>query len=252
MSRRITVSASALLLLSSGLATPAASAIVPGSASFAPAPAPASWTDCDLEVLLGCPASPEITSVTAEVSQIHVSWAWPGETQMPSDITELVVRVSPGDLEVVVAQTESTVSIAELEPETEYSVTVLAVSGFQLGVPSNPATVATLAATLDEDSAEGNAYGSEGEALKPQASPGDVDGLIVTLKDDHSTESVAANAASDLPIAGVAAEQTQDLGAGNAKIELSQGVSESDAQAIIVDLESDPRVESVEVDRRVY
>ena len=250
MSRRITVSASALLLLGSGLAAPAASAIVPGSASFAPAPA--SWTDCDLEVLLGCPASPEITSVTAEVSQIHVSWAWPGETQMPSDITELVVRVSPGDLEVVVAHTESTVSIAELEPETEYSVTVLAVSGFQLGVPSNPATVATLAATLDEDSAEGNAYGSEGEALKPQASPGDVDGLIVTLKDDHSTESVAANAASDLPIAGVAAEQTQDLGAGNAKIELSQGVSESDAQAIIVDLESDPRVESVEVDRRVY
>ena len=157
MSRRITVSASALLLLSSGLAAPAASAIVPGSASFAPAPA--SWTDCDLEVLLGCPASPEITSVTAEVSQIHVSWAWPGETQMPSDITELVVRVSPGDLEVVVAHTESTVSIAELEPETEYSVTVLAVSGFQLGVPSNPATVATLAATLDEDSAEGNDYG---------------------------------------------------------------------------------------------
>jgi len=110
VSRRITVSASALLLLSSGLAAPAASAIVPGSASFAPA----SWTDCDLEVLLGCPASPEITSVTAEVSQIHVSWAWPGEIQMPSDITELVVRVSPGDLEVVVAHTESTVSIAEL------------------------------------------------------------------------------------------------------------------------------------------
>ena len=254
VSRRITVSASALLLLSSGLAAPAASAIVPGSANFAPAPASASasWTDCDLEVLLGCPASPEITSVTAEVSQIHVSWAWPGEIQMPSDITELVVRVSPGDLEVVVATTESTVSIAELDSKTEYSVTVLAVSGFQLGVPSSPATVATLAATLDEDSAENDTGQSEGGALKPQASPGDVDGLIVTLKDDYSTESVAANAASDLPIAGVAAEQTQDLGAGNAKIELSQGVSESDAQAIIVDLESDPRVESVEVDRRVY
>ena len=245
---KIIGSVSALLLLSSGLVAPAASAIIPGSASSAPA----SWIDCDIEFFLDCPDSPEITSFTSETSKIHVSWAWPGETQISADITQLVVRVSPSELEVVVAPTESTISIAELDPKTEYSVTVLAISGLQLGVPSSPVTVVTLPATLDGDPSQSSAGVKEGDVLKPQASSGDIDGLIVTLKDDSTTESVAANAASDLPVAGVTVEETQDLGAGNAKIELSQGVSRSDAQAMIVDLESDPRVESVELDQRVY
>jgi serine protease len=151
-------------------------------------------------------------------------------------VTDLVVRVSPGEHELIVTATQTSATIQGLDSETQYLLTVTSAAGLQLGIPSDPLTATTLAAT----------------ALKPQATPGDVSSLIVTLKTDQFTESVVANASSDLAVAGVSVEDTQDLGAGNARIELSTSVSDSDAQVMIADLEIDPRIASVEVDRRVF
>ncbi len=242
MASRIVLTVCAFSLLSAGFVAPAVSANTqePGNSEGASS----LWIECDTENISVCPTSPQVTSVNADASHIRVSWAWGNGTPVPVDVTGLVVRVSPGGFEAVVGQAESTVSIEGLDSGTEYSVTVLAASGLQLGVPSSPVIATTLAATPDAQAASG--------AFKPQVSPGDVDRLIVTLIEDRSTELVAANAASDLPVAGVSVEDTQDLGAGNVKIVLSQGVSDSDARAIIADLETDPRVESVEVDRRMY
>lgn len=83
----------------------------------------------------------------------------------------------------------------------------------------------------------------------PEAEPGPVQGLIVTLKTPVATEAQAESVSSDLPVSNVEVTDTVDLGAGNALVELSEGVSEADAQAMIDDLEADPRVAAVEVNR---
>ena len=195
-----------------------------------------SWIECDSEDATACPTSPTLTSVTSDSGQIFLSWTWGEETPVPTEVTDLVVRVSPGEHELIVTATQTSATIQGLDSETQYLLTVTSAAGLQLGIPSDPLTATTLAAT----------------ALKPQATPGDVNSLIVTLKTDRSTESVVASAASDLAVAGVSVEDTQDLGAGNARIELSTNVSDSDAQVMIADLEIDPRIASVEVDRRVF
>ena len=201
-----------------------------------PKPTLTSWIECDSEDATACPTSPTLTSVTSDSGQILLSWTWGEETPVPTEVTDLVVRVSPGEHELIVTATQTSATIQGLDSETQYLLTVTSAAGLQLGIPSDPLKATTLAAT----------------ALKPQATPGDVNSLIVTLKTDRSTESVVASAASDLAVAGVSVEDTQDLGAGNARIELSTNVSDSDAQVMIADLEIDPRIASVEVDRRVF
>lgn len=93
-----------------------------------------------------------------------------------------------------------------------------------------------------------------GTEIKPQATPGDVTQLIVTLVDDEGrqAEVTTEDATADLPVAGVEVDDTQDLGAGNVRVDLTEGVSDADAARMIADLEADPRVASVEVDHRLY
>jgi len=154
-----------------------------------------SWIECDSEDATACPTSPTLTSVTSDSGQIFLSWTWGEETPVPTEVTDLVVRVSPGEHELIVTATQTSATIQGLDSETQYLLTVTSAAGLQLGIPSDPLTATTLAAT----------------ALKPQATPGDVNSLIVTLKTDRSTESVVASAASDLAVAGVSVEEPKTL-----------------------------------------
>lgn len=191
------------------------------------------------------PVPPTISAVTPTTDTLQVAWEWPDPGMAPEGVTSVIVRAMPGDHEVVVPATETTAALQDLEPDTAYSVTVLATAGEEVGDPSEPLDVQTLA-LIDT----GSDLVDEA-SMKPMASPGDVDRLIVTLKDDVATETRAAEASDDLPVAGVVVEDTQDIGEGSAVIELDEGVSESDAAVIAAEISSDPNVESVEVDRRM-
>ncbi len=93
-----------------------------------------------------------------------------------------------------------------------------------------------------------------GAEVTPQATPGDVTQLIVTLVDDEGrqAEATAEDATADLPVAGVEVDDSQDLGAGSVRVDLTEGVSDADAARMIADIEADPRVASVEVDHRLH
>lgn len=147
----------------------------------------------------------------------------------------------------MVPRAELAATLTELEPGTEYLVTLLSSAGELVGEPSDAFAVTTL---VDVDT---GSPAVDAELVKPQATPGEVQSLIVTLTSDSaSAEEQADAAASDLPVAGVVVDDTQGLGAGNVRVDLSQGVSEADAALMIADIESDPRVESVTVDQRVF
>jgi len=203
-------------------------------------PQSGSWTPCATDVE-PCPASPSILSVTGGVDSLTVSWSWGDDAVVPDEITSVVVRVNEDENEIVVPRSDSSVVIEELDPETNYALSVYGVSVNRLSVPA----VAT-ESTLAEPSTGSPVV--DAVMAKPQASLGNVERLIVTLGDDRLVEAQADDIGSDLPVSGVSVEDTQALGEGNALINLSEGVSDSDAALIIHQLSSDPRVKSVEVD----
>ena len=240
MSRGFVATMAALLTLGMVSIAVPASAGAAGAASSS-----ASWIECS-DAAAVCPVAPTLTSVTAGVDALTVAWTWGDDTPVPDDVTSVVLRVTPGDIEIEVPSTDTSVTIDGLLPSTDYSVTALSAAGVQLSTSSEPVTATTLV-----DVSTGSAV-VDASAVKPLATPGEIENLIVTLKDDVATEAQADAVSDDLPIAGVSVDDTQDLGAGNARLDLSEGVSEADAAVIIDDLEADPRVESVEVDRRVF
>ncbi len=230
----------------------ALTAALPGPALAEPSPAPAPTATSSPEPAprtteaVAVPAPPSITSSTATTDSIQVAWEWPGDGVAPEGVTAVIVRATPGDHELIVPATETTALIEALDPDTEYAITVLAAADNQIGEPSEP-NLATTLGLVDT----GNDIVDEA-TMKPKASPGKVDRLIVTLKSDIDTEAQVESVSSDLPVGGVAVEDTQDLGTGSAVIDLDDGVSDADAALIINDLESDPRVASVERDGRMY
>jgi len=233
MTRRFVAAIGAVLLLSAGVSAPASANqdsenADSGSSSQA-------WTQCDDTESEACPLSPAISAITATQTSLTVAWTWGGDTPTPADVSHVVLRVTPGDIEKVLPATESAVEITGLEPGTDYSITATGAAGNQLGLESEPFLAKTLSVVQ----------------VKPTSTPGTVENLIVTLKSNQSVEPTVASASDDLPLAGVSVTQTQDLGSGNALIELSQGVSESDAQVIMEEIQADPAVLSVTRNQRV-
>lgn len=204
----------------------------------------AAWVECP-DTSTECPVAPVGVSTTATVDVVQVAWEWPDGAAAPEGVTSVLVRVSPGDHEVVVDAAETTVAVEGLDAETEYSITILAAAGDRLSVPSAPVLVTTLALVDTGSDVVDSAM------MKPVATSGDVESLIVTLVSGPDTSVQAEQATDDLPLAGVSASATQDLGDDTAVIDLSEGVSDADAALIIRDLEADPTVESVSVNQRV-
>ncbi len=206
------------------------------------------WLSCTVENS-PCPESPAITSVTGEVDSVTVSWSWGEDRIIPADITQIVVRVEPVDVNSPGIEREIQISntsarIEELSAGSNYTISVFGAAGVRLGVPS-----VVEEATLDEPSTGFPVV--DAAMAKPRVTEGDVERLIVTLNDQSSAESQAKDISADLPVAGVEVEGTRSLGAGNALINLTNAVSDADAAIIIDDLSSDPRVKAVEVDERV-
>ena len=218
-----------VLLLSAGIAAPASASEVPPSSLD-------SLTQCDGTESEACPLSPAISAITATQTSLTVAWTWGEDTPTPADVSHVILRVTPGDIEKVLPVSESSAVITGLEPNTEYTLTAQSAAGNQLGIESEPFGATTLNLVQ----------------VKPTSTPGPVENLIVTLKSEQAVESTVTSASSDLPIADVSVTQTQDLGSGNALVELSSGVSDSDAQSIIDEIKSDPNVASVEFNKRVF
>ena len=223
----------ALLLLVAGVFTPSLAATESGDS-------PQTWIQCDSDILASCPEPPEISAITSAQTSLQVSWTWGQDTPTPSDVTDLVLRVTQGgaerEIEVVIPMESRGTEITGLEPNTEYTLTAQSAAGNQLGIESEPFGATTLNLVQ----------------VKPTSTAGPVENLIVTLKSEQAVESTVITASSDLPIADVSVTQTQDLGSGNALVELSSGVSDSDAQSIIDEIKSDPNVASVEFNKRVF
>ncbi|MGB4324131.1 MAG: fibronectin type III domain-containing protein, partial [Candidatus Nanopelagicales bacterium] len=203
------------------------------------------WISCTMENS-PCPESPTITSVTGEVDSVTVSWSWGDDLVIPENITQIVVRVEPVNvnsqgIERDIPRSNTSARIEGLNSGSDYTISVLGAAGVRLGAPS-----VVEEATLDEPSTGFPVV--DAAMAKPQVTEGDVERIIVTLNDEASAESQAKDISADLPVAGVKVEDTQSLGAGNALINLTDAVSDADAAIIIDDLSTDPRVKAVEVD----
>lgn len=194
---------------------------------------------------IASPAPPEFDSATPTSDAITVAWTWGPETPAPAEVTSVVVRAEPGGHLIRASRTEFATTLTDLDPDTEYVVTLTSITGDVTGEPTDPVSIRTLPA-LDTDSDVVDAASS-----RPLATPGDVSSLIVTLTTTVAPAAQAEQATEELPVAGVVVEDTQDLGAGNVRVDLNEGVSEADAAVMMAEIESDPRVASVSVDRRV-
>lgn len=202
-----------------------------------PTPTPAAgWIECPGDVPdSDCPPTPEFTSVTSLAESVSLAWAWPDSTDPADYPAQTLIRMQPGDYEIVVSGQRAT-TIEDLDPLTQYTIQLLSIDGQQLSTPTPTRLISTL----------------QTPSIKPQARPGEVESLIVTLVDDSNTEGDADRASRELPLDGVEVEGVQDLGTNSARVSLTEGVSEADAEVLMDDLEKDPRVASVEVDQRVF
>lgn len=209
------------------------------AATSTSAPSPGAPSAADLP-------APTITSATATTDGITVAWTWGVQEPVPTDVTSVVVRVEPGGLQITAPAADRTATISGLSPDTDYRVTVASARGSSEGASSEPFAATTLA-----EADTGSSVVDAASSL-PRATPGDVTSLIVTLVSESAPTAQAQSATDDLPVAGVVVDETQDLGAGNVRVDLNEGVSESDAALMIADIEADPRVESAMVDERVF
>ena len=112
----------ALLLLVAGVFTPSLAATESGDS-------PQTWIQCDNAILASCPEPPEISAITSAQTSLQVSWTWGQDTPTPSDITDLVLRVAPGDIQVVIPMESRGTEITGLEPNTEYTLTAQSAAG---------------------------------------------------------------------------------------------------------------------------
>lgn len=191
------------------------------------------------------PTAPEFDSGTPTPESITVAWTWGPQTPAPDDVTEVIVRAEPGGHEVRASRSAVSAVLEDLEPDTEYAITLESTAGDVGSEPTEPVLIRTLPG-VDTGSVVVDAA-----ARRPVATPGEVSSLIVTLTTTAAPTVQAEQATDELPVAGVAVEETQDLGAGNVRVDLTEGVSDADAALMIAEIESDPRVASVSVDRRV-
>ena len=101
-----------VLLLSAGIAAPASASEVPPSSLD-------SLTQCDGTESEACPLSPAISAITATQTSLTVAWTWGEDTPTPADVSHVILRVTPGDIEKVLPVSESSAVITGLEPNTE-------------------------------------------------------------------------------------------------------------------------------------
>lgn len=245
MLKRLTGTAVAGLLV---VGTMGALVTAPGAA-VEPAPEPAASvvaTAPEPDASAQPPAAPEFDSATPTTDSITVAWTWGPDAPAPEGVSAIIVRAEPGGHELRAAPEYLSATVTGLDAGTEYSITLRSSAGDLVGEPSE----AVIAATLAEVNTGSDVV--DEAANRPAATPGDVSSLIVTLKDDAAPAAQAQAATEELPVSGVEVADTQDLGAGNVRVDLSEGVSGADAALMIEEIESDPAVESVIVDQRVF
>ncbi|HEY7822928.1 MAG TPA: S8 family serine peptidase, partial [Acidimicrobiia bacterium] len=165
-------------------------------------------------------------------TSITVEWSWEELRKDSDDITDVLIRVMPSDEEYVVSADDASAQISALAPQTDYAVTVYSIRGQQLSLASNTVRIVT-------------------PRIKKLADRGDVSRLVVQTWSDDNPKAATEAASADLPVEGVGVAGVHDIGSDSVVLELSSGISDADAAEIVADLESDPRVESVEVDQRV-
>ncbi len=224
-------------------AAPSASPSALPSASASPSPSPSAspsetsgWRECSLESQeqdqVACPPAPAVSVNEVLATGITVEWSWDAPPSDLEGITDVLIRVSPSDGEFKVPAEEVSTEITELQPQTDYSITAYSIRGQQLSLASTPVRITT-------------------PKLKKLADSGDVSRLIVETWSDNNPKAATTAATGDLPVDGVDVADVQDIGNDSVVVQLSSGISDADAAEIVADLESDPRVESVEVDQRV-
>lgn len=213
---------------------PSASPSPNTSPSSAPSPSPVSTETCEDDT--PCLLAPQITGATPMATEIAVAWEWPEGASNFGDGVGVVLEVTPGDVELVANDDVTTAVIANLFPETTYTIVAYAVRGAgdaeERSAGSEAFTVTTLA---------------EGP-IRPTAEDGDISRLIVTTYSDANPSAGAQSATADLPVQGVDVTEVREIGNEGVVIELDKGVSNSTARLITDELERDPRIESVELD----
>ena len=223
----------------SASSTPSSSPSASPSASPSPtsSPGPTPTASCGEDI--PCLLPPRITDATPTATDIAVAWQWPDGAADFVDGVGVVLEVTPGDVEIAVNDDATSAVIADLFPETIYTIVAYAVrstgSGEERSAASEPITVTTLADRL----------------IRPTAEDGDISRLIVTTYSDADPSAGAQSATAELAVDGVEVADLREIGNEGVVIELDKGVSESTAKIISEDLEADPRIESVEVDEVV-
>ena len=202
------------------------------SATASPSPTPTDACSGDNPCLL----PPQITNVTPAATEIAVAWKWSDSSLDFGDGVGVVLELTPGDREIAVNDDVTSALITDLFPETIYTIVAYAIGGTgdaeERSIASEPFTVTTLADRL----------------IRPTAEDGDISRLIVTTYSDAAPAAGAQSASAELAVDGVEVAEVREIGNEGVVIELDKGVSESTAKVISEDLETDPRIESVELD----
>ncbi|MCH9737717.1 MAG: hypothetical protein K0U42_03035 [Actinomycetia bacterium] len=100
MTLRFVAAIGALLLLTAGISAPASANQDSDNADSASSSQ--AWTQCDGTESEACPLSPAISAITATQTSLTVAWTWGEDTPTPADVSHVVLRVTPGDIEKVV------------------------------------------------------------------------------------------------------------------------------------------------------
>jgi hypothetical protein len=182
---------------------------------------------------IDCPSAPTNVQVLPADQGVEVSWdATAIENSVDDTITNDVntatsfqVKLSPGDIVVNVAATSHTASITGLMNGKVYEVNVVAINEFGASEIVGPLSVTPT---------------SGREGVVGQLVVQYEDGVDATTSDGVATGSESVDS--------VELMSSADLGEGLHTVELSESVTEAEAQAIINELESDPRIAWAEVD----
>lgn len=188
-------------------------------------------------LVIDCPSAPTNVNVLPADQGVEVLWdAISTETSVDDTIANTVaqdvnapksfrVTLSPGDIVVNVAATSHTASITGLMNGKVYEVNVVAINEFGASEIVGPLSVTPT---------------SGREGVVGQLVVQYEDGVDATMSDGVATGSQSVD--------NVEITSSADLGEGLHTVELSESVTPAEAQLIIDELESDPRIAWAEVD----
>mgnify|MGYP000046760804 FL=1 len=184
-----------------------------------------------------CPSAPTGVRVLPADQGVEVSWDATAIENSVDDTsantttndvntaTSFQVKLSPGDIVVNVAATSHTALVSGLMNGKVYEVTVVAINEFGASEIVGPLSVTPTS-------------GLEGV----------VGQLVVQYEDGVDATASDGTATGSESVDNVELTSSVDLGEGLHTVELSESVTEAEAQVIIDELESDPRIAWVEVD----